>query len=61
MAGKEIESVRNIEKLKDTFSNVTKEIEKVIVGQEDVMEQILVAILCDANALLESYLALCGA
>jgi len=55
MAGKEIESVRNIEKLKDTFSNVTKEIEKVIVGQEDVMEQILVAILCDANALLESY------
>jgi MoxR-like ATPase len=55
MAGKEIESVRNIEKLKDTFSNVTKEIEKVIVGQEEVIEQILVAILCDSNALLESY------
>jgi MoxR-like ATPase len=55
MAGKEIESVRNIEKLKDTFSNVNKEIEKVIVGQEEVIEQILVAILCDSNALLESY------
>jgi MoxR-like ATPase len=53
--GKEIESVRNIEKLKETFSNVTKEIEKVIVGQEDVIEQILIAILCDSNALLESY------
>jgi MoxR-like ATPase len=55
MAGKEIESVRNIEKLKDTFSNVAKEIERVIVGQEDVIEQILIAILCDSNALLESY------
>jgi len=55
MAGKEIESVRNIEKLKDTFSNVNKEIEKVIVGQEEVIEQVLVAILCDSNALLESY------
>src|SRR4030042_5589374 len=55
MTGKEIESVRNIEKLKDTFGNVTKEVEKVIVGQEDVIEQILVAILCDSNALLESY------
>jgi len=53
--GKEIETVRNIEKLKDTFSNVTKEIEKVIVGQEEVIEQILIAILCDSNALLESY------
>jgi len=55
MSGKEIESVRNIEKLKDTFSNVAKEIERVIVGQEDVIEQILIAILCDSNALLESY------
>jgi len=53
--GKEIETVKNIEKLKDTFSNVNKEIEKVIVGQEEVIEQILVAILCDSNALLESY------
>ncbi|MBW2991187.1 MoxR family ATPase [Candidatus Woesearchaeota archaeon] len=52
---KTIESVRNIEKLKDTFSNVAKEISKVIVGQEEVVEQILVAILCDSNALLESY------
>lgn len=55
MTGKEIESVRNIEKLKDTFSNVAKEIERVIVGQEEVVEQILIAILCDSNALLESY------
>jgi len=52
---KNIENVRNIEKLKETFSNITKEIGKVIVGQEEVIEQVLIAILCDANALLESY------
>jgi MoxR-like ATPase len=52
---KDIENVRNIEKLKETFSNITKEISKVIVGQEEVVEQILISILCDANALLESY------
>jgi MoxR-like ATPase len=55
MAGKDIESVKNIEKLKETFSNVTKEMSKIVVGQEEVIEQILIAILCDANALLESY------
>jgi MoxR-like ATPase len=53
--GKDIENVRNIEKLKETFSNITKEISKVIVGQEEVVEQMLIAILCDSNALLESY------
>jgi MoxR-like ATPase len=52
---KDIENVRNIEKLKETFSSITKEISKVIVGQEDVVEQMLIAILCDGNALLESY------
>lgn len=52
---KNIDSIRNIEKLKDTFSNVSKEISKIIVGQEEVVEQILIAILCDSNALLESY------
>jgi MoxR-like ATPase len=52
---KDIENVRNIEKLKETFSNITKEISKVIVGQEEVVEQILISILCDSNALLESY------
>ncbi len=49
------DTVKNIEKLKATFTNVTSEVAKKIIGQEDVMQQILVAILCDANALLESY------
>jgi MoxR-like ATPase len=49
------DAVRNIEKLKATFTNVTSEIAKKIIGQEEVLEHILVAILCDGNALLESY------
>jgi len=50
-----MDNVKNIEKLKSTFSNIVSEIAKKIVGQEEVLEQILVAILCDANALLESF------
>jgi MoxR-like ATPase len=49
------EAVKSIEKLKATFTNVTAEVGKKIIGQNEVIEQMLVAILCDANALLESY------
>ena len=54
-SAKDLENVKNIDKLKETFSNITKEISKVVVGQEEVVEQVLIAILCDSNALLESY------
>ena len=37
------------------INDVLKEIKKVIVGQDEVIKHILVAIFCDANALLESY------
>ncbi len=40
---------------KHIFDAVFKEIEKVVIGQKDVIEQILIANLCDANALLEGY------
>lgn len=40
---------------KHVFDAVFREVEKVVVGQRDVIEQILVANLCDANALLEGY------
>jgi MoxR-like ATPase len=40
---------------KHIFDAVFKEVEKVVVGQNDVVEQILTSILCDANALLEGY------
>ena len=49
------DSVQNLEKLKDTFGNVAGEVGKTIVGQEEVIKQILVAILTGSNALLESY------
>jgi MoxR-like ATPase len=44
-----------IEKLKQTFQTIQKEIGKAIIGQEEVVEQVLVALLCGSNALLESY------
>lgn len=40
---------------KQIFDELQKEAGKVIVGQENVMEQILISILCDGNALLEGY------
>lgn len=40
---------------KHIFDAVFKEIERVVVGQNDVIEQILIANLCDSNALLEGY------
>ena len=40
---------------KQIFDEVMKETSRVIVGQESVVEQIIVAILCDGNALLEGY------
>ncbi|MBI4739034.1 MoxR family ATPase [Candidatus Woesearchaeota archaeon] len=46
------EGVRSIKK---KFDELRAELHKVILGQDEVIDQILVAILCDANALLESY------
>ncbi len=40
---------------KETFDNVSKEVGRVIVGQKGVVEQMLIAILCNSNALLEGY------
>jgi MoxR-like ATPase len=40
---------------KPVFDALFREVSKVIIGQQDVIEQILVAILCDRNALLEGY------
>ena len=44
-----------MKEVKDKIDKVLKELGKVIVGQEEVMKQIIVAILCDSNGLLESY------
>lgn len=47
--------LQQIHNIKSMFTNLRSELGKVIVGQEDVVDHILVAILCDGNALLESY------
>lgn len=38
----------------DTFESIFREIGKVIVGQHEAVTQILIAILCDGHALIES-------
>ena len=40
---------------KPVFDALYKEIGKIVVGQQEVVEQILVAVLCDGNALLEGF------
>jgi MoxR-like ATPase len=42
------------EKVKTTFGKIFNEVSKVIVGQDDVVEHILIAMLANQNALLES-------
>src|SRR3989344_1489936 len=46
---------------KQIFDELQKETGKIIVGQESNIEQILIAILCDGNALLEGYAGLAKA
>jgi MoxR-like ATPase/intein/homing endonuclease len=43
-----------IEKLKHTFQTIHKELGKAVIGQEQVVEHVLCAMLCGSNALLES-------
>jgi len=52
---------RNTEGLSDTyrrsgdiFQSIFDEIGKVIVGQQEAVTQILIAIMCDGHALIES-------
>jgi len=44
-----------VKNYKVVFDSVFKEVSKVIIGQEELLEHIMVAILCDSNALLEGY------
>ena len=41
-----------IEELKTAYANMCTQLERVIVGQEDVIEQLLIAIFCSSHALL---------
>lgn len=44
-----------IDKAQKDCQNIFDEVSKVIVGQRHVLEEIIVAILCDGSALLEGY------
>lgn len=44
-----------VKNYKVVFDTVFKEVSKVIVGQNELLEQVMMAIICDANALLEGY------
>jgi MoxR-like ATPase len=40
---------------KEIVENLHKELGKVVIGQTDVIEQVMIAMLCNSNALLEGY------
>ncbi|MBU1704716.1 MAG: AAA family ATPase, partial [Nanoarchaeota archaeon] len=40
---------------KMVFDTLYKEIGKVVVGQNEMIEQVMIAVLCESNALLEGY------
>lgn len=45
----------SIEQFKKTFDALFKEVGKIVVGQEEMIEQCVIAILCKGNAVLEGY------
>ena len=40
---------------KNAFNSLFREINKVVIGQDNVLKQVLVCVLADSNALLEGY------
>ncbi|KNF08150.1 MoxR-like ATPase [Gottschalkia purinilytica] len=46
-------SEKDITEFKEKFNNIKSEIHKAIIGQEEIVEQVLIAILCEGNVLLE--------
>jgi len=43
------------EKANQKLTEIMEETSKVMVGQEEIIENVLISILCDGNVLLESY------
>ena len=46
--------IRNLERVKEVFEKIQVELSQSIVGQQEVIGQVLVAVICNGNALLES-------
>jgi len=49
-----VDRASKYDKLNEKIAEVKEEVGKVIVGQEEVIDQIIVSIMCDGNILLES-------
>jgi len=47
-----LQPVKAVDALASTFQNLRTEIGKVIVGQQDVVEKVLISIFCDGHSLL---------
>ncbi len=47
--------IKTVEEVKSVFNELFESVGKVVVGQDEVIKQTVIAILCDANALLEGY------
>jgi MoxR-like ATPase len=45
----------NADQIKHTFESLYHEVGKKVIGQEEVVEQVVIAMLCNSNALLEGY------
>jgi len=45
----------SIDNIKKTFDYISRELDKVIIGQDEMLRHLMVGILCDSNILLESY------
>jgi MoxR-like ATPase len=51
---KSMNESKKYEKANEKLADIKEEVGKVMVGQEEIIDQILVSILCDGNILLES-------
>ncbi len=49
------EKFEDVEYIKEKFNSIKKEVEKVIVGQGDMVEAIIIALFSDGHILLEGY------
>lgn len=49
-----VDRASKYEKLTQKISDIKEEVSKVMVGQDEAIEQVLVSVLCDGNILLES-------
>ncbi len=53
--GSKTENFEDVEYIKEKFNSIKKEVGKVIVGQDDMIEAIIIALFSDGHILLEGY------